>query len=304
MRLMKLMHSPSLVEYASEWLNTYKAGLRTNTRTNYQNIIKKFNKDNVPITKMTRKTYLNILDGETDYMKTRIALTLKQVVKCAIADGYLRIDSCESIFDMVKLPKCQSVSKRVLTSDETKAVYNAALPDREKAYLWIVFGCGLRREEALALTVDDITTNGLSINKTLIFKNGRGTIEYCTKSVNSQRIVPLPSFLEEYLKEYAKDKTYLFMNKNELFTIGAFQAMWKRIQKSISNELGYEFNLTSHSFRHNYCSNLCYQVPAISIGTIASLLGDTVNVVLNTYNHVISEREDRIGAIEKALDIF
>ena len=33
--------------------------------------------------------------------------------------------------------------------------------------------------------------------------------------------------------------------------------------------------LTAHIFRHNYCSNLCYKVPEISIKKIAQLMGDT-----------------------------
>ena len=59
--------------------------------------------------------------------------------------------------------------------------------------------------------------------------------------------------------------------------------------------------LTAHIFRHNYCSNLCYKVPEISIKKIAQLMGDTEKVVIDVYNHIIDEKEDVSEVVESAL---
>lgn len=59
--------------------------------------------------------------------------------------------------------------------------------------------------------------------------------------------------------------------------------------------------LTAHIFRHNYCSNLCYKVPEISIKKIAQLTGDTEKVVIDVYNHIIDEKEDVSEVVESAL---
>ena len=54
-------------------------------------------------------------------------------------------------------------------------------------------------------------------------------------------------------------------------------------------------------FQHNYCTNLCYKVPEISIKKIAQLMGDTENMVLNVYNHIIEEKEDPAAVINDIL---
>ena len=61
--------------------------------------------------------------------------------------------------------------------------------------------------------------------------------------------------------------------------------------------------LTAHVFRHNYCTNLCYQIPKISIKRIAQLLGDTEKMVLEVYNHIVLEKEDAAGAVNDAINL-
>ena len=61
-------------------------------------------------------------------------------------------------------------------------------------------------------------------------------------------------------------------------------------------------NLTAHVFRHNYCTNLCYQIPTVSIKRIAQLLGDTEKMVLDVYNHIILEKEDAAAAVNNAIN--
>lgn len=301
-----------LVEYANYWLDTYKIGIRYNTRTNYQNVIKKFEKVNCPICKFNRQAYIELLKDNSDYTKSRIRLCLTQVIRCAISEKLLKADAYEEIFGQIKLKTPKAKQKRALTQAEVQEVYSIDLKPMDKAYLWIIFGCGLRREEVLALTPQDIKDGYITIDKTIVFtKKGDPMLEHDTKSVNSRRKIPMPKFLVEYLDEYTQtpevisfDKLfYSNRNQGEYITIGGWQCMTKRIFNQMDEDLGYKSNLTSHSFRHNYCSNLCYQIPTISIKTVAELLGDTVDVVMNTYNHVITEREDKQSAIENALKL-
>ena len=63
------------------------------------------------------------------------------------------------------------------------------------------------------------------------------------------------------------------------------------------------FYAAAHIFRHNYCTNLCYQVPAISIKKIAQLMGDTEKMVLNVYNHIMEEKEDAAKVVNDTLAI-
>ena len=58
--------------------------------------------------------------------------------------------------------------------------------------------------------------------------------------------------------------------------------------------------LTAHIFRHNFCTELCYQIPAISTKMIAKLLGDDERMVLDVYSHILAERENVAETLNKA----
>lgn len=83
--------------------------------------------------------------------------------------------------------------------------------------------------------------------------------------------------------------------------------MWDSILRKLNaaaGSTGYNqkiTGLTAHVFWHNYCANLCYQMPNISIKRIAQLLGDTEKMVLEVYNHVLEEKENVREAVADAI---
>jgi hypothetical protein len=58
-------------------------------------------------------------------------------------------------------------------------------------------------------------------------------------------------------------------------------------------------NLTAHVFRHNYCTELCYQIPTISTKMIARLLGDSEKMVIDVYSHLVEEKENVTDAVNQ-----
>ena len=130
----------------------------------------------------------------------------------------------------------------------------------------------------------------------------------------------VPEFIGfgNYIKMFS-DPTLLTSTGNTLLfavvsvalevVIGLFLAMalcsdkmWARILKALQAVSSKQITgLTAHVFRHNYCTNLCYQIPKVSIEKIAELLGDTEKMVLEVYNHMVMEKEDATGAVEDAL---
>ena len=51
--------------------------------------------------------------------------------------------------------KYKPKEKRALTENEKNAVFKADFNDSDKIFIYLLYGCGLRRGEALALTVFD-----------------------------------------------------------------------------------------------------------------------------------------------------
>jgi site-specific recombinase XerD len=76
--------------------------------------------------------------------------------------------------------------------------------------------------------------------------------------------------------------------------------MWDSITTTLGKAAGEKVELTPHMLRHNYCTELCYQVPAISTKMIARLLGDDERMVLEVYSHIQEEKEDLQHAINNA----
>lgn len=101
---------------------------------------------------------------------------------------------------------------------------------------------------------------------------------------------------------------YLFHNQNaRIMTHTGYTRMWQRIVEKMNTAAGGNknihviFGLTAHIFRHNYCTELCYQIPAISTKKIAQLLGDNEKMVLEVYSHIVDEKEKAPDVVAKAL---
>lgn len=294
------------LDYSREWLRTYKKVRERGTQIMYENIIEKHFSylSSLKLTNLTRMHFQLLINNASEYPRTcqQIKITLCQVVKSAISDKLLPADSLDSICQGIDMPKYNPAEKRGLTPTEKEAIKAADFTDREKAFVYIAYGCGLRRGEILALTVFDISLERaeLSVNKSLAF-DGNNPYLKGAKTVNGERIVPVPPFLLDFLRIYMKSLpgTNLFFKKNGgTMTASSYRKMWESILRKMNAAAGSaEHNqkisgLTAHVFRHNYCANLCYQMPNISIKRIAQLLGDTEKMVLEVYNHVLEEKEN------------
>ncbi|MBR4667158.1 MAG: site-specific integrase, partial [Butyrivibrio sp.] len=248
-----------------------------------------------------------------------IKITFKQVIKQAIRDHYLPKGALEDITEDISLPKYSKREKRPLTEEEKKAIKMVKLDPKKNAFLKILFYTGMRRGEALALTKSDFDfkKKTVSITKVVQFLSSGSEIKYSPKSDNGFREIPLSDALIQEIKPYVnKSKEYLFTTqKGELMTETAYRRMWESIITSLNIALGYNPNakkdrgekpiqdLTAHIFRHNFCTELCYQIPAISTKKIAQILGDSERMVLDVYSHIKEENENISDAISNALKL-
>nr|WP_296470490.1 site-specific integrase [uncultured Acetatifactor sp.] len=112
--------------------------------------------------------------------------------------------------------------------------------------------------------------------------------------------VPIPSnvlpFLQEYCRCLNRSRPFCTAGK-DIMTKSSYVKLWAGIRQKMESP-----DLTAHIFRHNYCTNLCYQIPTVSIKKIAELLGDNEKMVIEVYNHIILDKEDAQKAVELALN--
>ena len=147
---------------------------------------------------ISRLHFQQVLNANIDKPRTceQIALTFRQVIKSAIADRLLPDAAYKDICDGISLAKYKSPAKRPLTALEKKAIKEADFTDRERCFVYLIYGLGLRREEALALCRTDISMKSRSvrIHSAVVFDKNN-PVSKCPKSENGYRDVPMPDFL-------------------------------------------------------------------------------------------------------------
>ena len=311
--------SVTLGDYAAQWCDLYKANKEINTKAMYINALHYFEPiEHIQLTELTRSHFQQIINLNNEHPRTCtiISQTFKQVLKSAVLDGLLSDRAFRNITSNISLPKAQKRVKKPLSALERDALLNCDLDDSKRAFVTLLYYCGLRKGECLALEARDFDfiANTVTINKVVVYDKNTPILKPYTKSVNSMRVLPLCVACISILKPYVANCTgTLFKSQNSPYLTGtAYKSFWGSIVMSCNKYLGYNPNakknktpkqiteLTAHRLRHNYCTLLCYQVPRISTKTIAKLLGDSEKMVLEVYSHILEEKEDINGAIERA----
>ena len=99
-----------------------------------------------------------LLANAEDKRRTQqqILLTFSAVLKSAVSDKLLAANVADDILRNTDKIKYKPSEKRPLTPAEKKAVFDATYKyDSDQAYVYLIYGCGLRREECVALTIFD-----------------------------------------------------------------------------------------------------------------------------------------------------
>lgn len=280
-------------DYAVQWLKVYKADASPNTINMYRNVIDKHLSVDVPISLVRRNILVDVANNSKGARtRQQIVLTLKQICKSAVRDKLMSQTTFDDIFtDTIKV-KYKAPEKRALYPHEKEALKNANFSDRERAFVYILYYCGLRRGEACALTANDIDFDKklLNVDKAVYF-DVNDPIVKDTKN-GKHRVVPIPNEAISALYEYVSEGHVFHMSNGKIITKSSLDKMWKSIISKM-NAVSSEpiEGLTPHIFRHNYCATLCGQIPTISINRIAELLGDSKQMVVDVYNHSIESKE-------------
>lgn len=293
-------------QWGKKWLELYKSAKEYNTYTMYQNAL---NKHIIPqlgdIRLNALKSHhiqelLNDIIQKGHHRTAEIVkLTIKQMIQQAIINEYIYKD----VSLKVSLPQSKKKEKRALTTEEKLLIEKSKLTQKERVFVDLLYYTGVRRGEALALTVKDIDfiNRKLTINKNLVLKDSQSDIKNSPKTDAGNRLIPLPTKLLSELKEYLANVSsiYLFTKQNgELMTKSSFRRFWDNILDKMNIAAGGDKfsrsetairlvskDITPHIFRHTYATNLYYA--GIDVKTAQRLLGHSnIQITLEIYTHL------------------
>lgn len=199
-------------------------------------------------------------------MCEQIRMTIKQMLFAAIDEGLLY----KHVALNIKLPPKIKKEQRPLTEVEKKAIKEADLTPKEKAFLYILAYCGPRRGEILALSRNDINFSAetIHIHNVVTFDHGKPILKKIPKTANGVRTLPLPRELKAVLEPYVKTLKGLYLFEMErkpgLMSKSSYDKFWGRIINKLNTAAGGTedlvviHNLTAHVFRRNYGTSLYY----------------------------------------------
>ena len=174
----------------------------------------------------------------------------------------------------------------------------SVVDDEDDWFLFsMLFYYGLRIGECLGLKWEDFDGKLLHIRRNFIQKSlEKGQIFTTPKTANSIRDYPILDIFKEYVerkKRHDKCTGFIFKptkQKKGTFVTGQTQVRRKNIKYA---ELAGLEPIRLHEFRHSCVSHLLSN--GMSYRTVARWVGDTEEMILSTYSHLLPDEKTAIS---------
>lgn len=302
--------------WADKWLNEYKlpSGISNGTITQYKSAIKHLNRyfEFIELKNINLSDFQQVINelaqNNPNTNKPMAKASLENVKKVgadifnyAIANN---ISGVTNFFKNVRIPKNATVNKRrALTETEQNRIINT--PHRCQPAAMIMMFSGLRKGELIPLLWSDIdlTAKTITVSKSVEYVNNKPIVKPGGKSSNAVRIVPIPSILVDYLKDYKEHSkvlsTLVCVNAvGRMHTKTSFNKMWDSYLIDLNVKYGYEHQdvskydpkglpmrierFTPHYLRHTFATLLYLQ--GVNVVTAKQYLGHAdIQTTVNIY---------------------
>jgi site-specific recombinase XerD len=207
---------------------------------------------------------------------------------------YLKKHNAKSLSIHLRFEKKDQLNETdVVTQSEIKELFKATEHTsplerfrlRDKAILTVLYSCGLRRNEAVHLNLNDVLFDKerILVRKTKNFK---------------ERFVPINAYNLRVLEDYIYDGRPGFYkaNENEALFVNSqggrmggqsFKLRLREIIKAANDSDITEKRITPHKLRHSIATHLLEQ--GVAIEAVSQFLGHTSLESTQIYTHLIKE---------------
>ena len=281
-------------EFLDRWFeDVAKPLLRQSTIQTHESIIRVHIKPALGSHRLTQLTPMHLQDLYTKklkaglskrtvkYIHTIVHQSLSQAMKWGLV--------ARNVADVVDAPRPDKRPVEPLTREQVTRLFEILKEDRLFPLYMIYIGCGLRRGEALALTIDciDWEAGFIHVRKTIQNIRGRGLVIGEPKSDLSRRSVAMPDFVQRslanYLSNRAIESDYVFCTSNG--TPFSPRNVVRHFKKALKKaDLPETTRL--HDLRHTFVSFLLSQnVPPKDVQVIAGHAD--FSTTMNIYGHLM-----------------
>lgn len=213
--------------------------------------------------------------------QARIISGVKSFYRFLLLDGYITTDPTELLESPkigLKLPEVLTVSE----IDNMMSTIDLSLPEgqRNRAILEVLYSCGLRVSELIALRYSDVY-----FDEGFIKVEGKGS---------KQRLVPVSDTALREIRNYLYDRNHVKIKKgfeDILFLsrrgTGLSRIMVFHIIKQQTELAGIRKNVSPHTFRHSFATHLLEG--GANLRAIQLMLGHEKITTTEIYTHIDRE---------------
>lgn len=260
------------------------------------------------INNMDVQEYLNAKECAKASL-VKIKRLIKQTLDFGIKNNMIRFNAAIGI-TMPTMSEPKEIT--ILDVEEQKKYVTALELTSYKLPFITTLYSGLRRGEMIALKWQNVDMDKMEINVCESYKrvkkfNTDGTHEHTIdkkkpKTKKGTRIVPIPSFINDLLKNKYKltnpaptDLVFASANGTHLK-----DANIRRAQMAVCNNANIRY-VSFHSLRHTYATRLIEA--GVDVKTVSELLGhSTIELTLNTYVHSTDDtKRSAVNALENLI---
>lgn len=281
----KVITSPKLSEEKTDQITKFCQWLKSrryseSTIKTYSEALRSFLLffDEKPVAEITNEDV--ILYNNDFILKNNLSASYQNQIVNAIKLYFKTIKNIKIEVDKIHRPKRSKLLPNVLSKEEIKAILGAPTNLKHKTMLSLIYSCGMRCGEVLALMPHHIDSN----RNIVLLKNAKG---------KKDRIVPLSPKILEMLREYFKiykPITYLFEGQKTgtPYDARSLQLVLKQaLQKTAITKPA-----TLHWLRHSYATHLLES--GTDLRYIQELLGHNSSKTTEIYTHVSTKSIQQI----------
>lgn len=181
----------------------------------------------------------------------------------------------------LQFPRVEKKERQILSLAEIQLLYSVTETQLERAVLAIFYGCGLRRSEGVALTLQD-----LAFRKQLLYvQSGKGA---------KRRVVPMSQRVKSELERYVYQSRLANAGVHTVLTTPQGNCIkgnyCNKTLKTLLNRAGLADTYSLHSLRHSIATHLLES--GVKLHQVKEFLGHAQLETTQIYTHIKRYQDD------------